>query len=292
MRVLILGGRGQLGTALTDLLKERENGNCHSATSAEADLRKPETLRDTVGRFRPDVVINTAAYNFVDRAEQEVREAFMTNAVGVRELAVVCRDAGAVLIHCSTNYVFDGRKKTPYGESDAPNPLCVYGLSKLAGEVMVARTWEKHFIVRSSGLYGTARSDRIKKNFVEQMLARTGEQAEVRVVRDQRCTPTYCRDLAGALLRLAASRRYGLYHITNGGACSWAEFAREIFRQSGKKIRVKGVLTAAFPTAAERPRNTVLANRNFRRAGFTPLRDWQAALADYLKNRPSGSTQT
>lgn len=292
MRVLILGGRGQLGTALTDLLQRKRRGEFHSAASSEADLRKPDSLREIVGRFRPDVVINTAAYNFVDRAEQEVREAFLTNAVGVGQLATVCRDTGAVLIHISTNYVFDGRKRTPYRETDAPNPLCVYGLSKLSGELMAARNCERHFIVRTSGLYGTARSERVKKNFVEQMLAPSEKQAQVRVVRDQFCTPTTCRDLAEALLRLAASKRYGLYHITNAGGCSWAEFAKEIFRQTGKKTRVKGVPTSAFPTAAERPRNTVLSNAKFRRAGFVPLGKWQEALGDYLMSRPEGAAQT
>lgn len=257
--------------------------------SADADIRNPAAMRDVVARFRPDVIINTAAYNFVDRAEVESRLAFEINALAVRELAKVCRESDTVLLHCSSNYVFNGRKRSPYLETDDPDPLSVYALSKLAGEVMARRAWKKHFIVRTSGLYGFARSDQVKTNFVEQMLARSGNQSKVKVVKDQTCTPTNCRDLASALLELAASRKYGLYHVTNAGQCSWAEFAKAIFKFSDKQTRVASVPSTAFPTAAERPLNSVLSNRKFKASGFTPLRPWPEALKDYLREREAGA---
>src|SRR5437660_1253984 len=178
---------------------------------------------------QPDVVISSAAYHKVEECEQPPALSFGVNAVGPRNLALACRCSNAVLVHFSTDYVFDGARQQPYTETDLPHPLNVYGISKLAGEGMVALTWERHFVIRTCGLYGVAGSSGKGGNFVETMLRKAAEGAPIRVVDDQVLTPTFTGDLAEGVARLLDTEVYGLYHISAEGQCSWHEFARKIF---------------------------------------------------------------
>src|SRR5437868_9512036 len=227
MHYAVLGAVGQLGRDLCPRL----GGHVTALTRAEADLTRPETLQATLTELRPQVVINCAAYNFVDQAETEPEAAFAVNAWGVRALATICRDLDCVLMHFSTDYVFglDEGRSVPYQETEAPGPVSVYGLSKLTGEYLVRALCPRHFVVRTCGLYGVWGSGGKGGNFVETMLRLASQGKPLRVVADQTCTPSYTADVAEAALALVRAGRHGLYHVRSGGACSWHEFARAIF---------------------------------------------------------------
>jgi dTDP-4-dehydrorhamnose reductase len=248
---------------------------------AEADLTRPVELRQTLSSLQPNVVINAAAYTEVDRAESDPAAAFAVNAIGVRDLAILCRDLDCKLIHFSTDYVFglDARRSSAYDESDAAGPINVYGASKLAGESFVASICPKHFILRTCGLYARGES-----NFVETMLRKATAMEPIRVVDDQTCTPTSAADLAQATGALLDGRAYGLYHVTNAGACTWLEFAEAIFRITGKDVPIEPIKSAEYACPARRPHFSVLSNAKWLDTGFAPMRPWQDALRDCLSS--------
>jgi dTDP-4-dehydrorhamnose reductase len=256
-------------------------------TRADADLTRPRELRAALAAMGPDVVVNCAAYNLVDRAESTPHDAFAVNAWGVRDLALVCRDLRCTLVHFSTDYVFglDAARRTPWTETDAPGPCGVYGLSKWAGERLVRELCPRHFVVRTCGLYGVWGSGGKGGNFVETMLRLAGQGKPLRVVADQVCTPTYTADLADAVVRLLGTGRHGLYHLTSGGACSWHEFAAAIFDLAGVAADLTPIGSAEYGAAARRPAYSVLANAAAAAAGLPPLRPWRDALAAYLGER-------
>ncbi|MSQ94940.1 MAG: dTDP-4-dehydrorhamnose reductase [Gemmataceae bacterium] len=281
MKIVILGAAGQLGRQLARVLPDAV-----SLKHEDADLTKPDHLRQTLAQLRPWVVVNAAGYTHVDRAETNADGAFAVNAHGVRDLAVICRELDSPLIHISTNYVFgaDDLRTTPYRESDVPGPISVYGASKLLGECHVQAMCPKHFILRTCGLYGPGGQ---RSNFVEAMLRQAEKGAAIRVVDDQVCTPTSAFDLAYAVRGLVDSETYGLYHVTNSSACSWHEFARSIFEMTKRRVELVAIASSAYPALARRPRYSVLDNSRWIGAGFTPLRSWQEALAQYLAERVS-----
>lgn len=274
-KIAILGAAGQLGQELAALLPDAVG-----LTRQIVDLARPESL-SVLREHRPAIVFNCAAYNLVDQAEAEPEAAFAVNALGVRKLAEVCRDLDGVLVHFSTNFVFglDGFRPEPYRESDAPGPLSVYGVSKLAGEYFARQTCPKHFVIRTSGLYGSKGQGGKGTNFVKTMLRLAGEGKPIRVVDDQILTPTAAADLAEATLRLIEHCPYGLYHLTNGGQCSWFEFAQAIFEISGVKADVSPCSSAERPTPARRPEYSVLTSEH---AAAPKPRSWQDALRAYL----------
>jgi dTDP-4-dehydrorhamnose reductase len=231
-------------------------------------------------------VINAAAYNFVDRAEDERDRASAVNALGPRHLAESCASLDIPLDHVSTDYVFgqDAGRRIPYSEADHPGPLSEYARSKLAGENSVRDVCPKHFIVRTCGLYGRASSPG-KGNFVETMLRLGRERGAVSVVDDQWCTPTSAVDLADAIAGLIATDNYGLYHATNAGSTTWCGFATEIFRLAGLAVDVKPITTAQFGARAGRPAYSVLDSSKLAATIGRPMRPWQEALADYLRSR-------
>jgi dTDP-4-dehydrorhamnose reductase len=282
MRILLTGANGQLGR---DLARAFHGDDLIPLTRAELDVTDAGRVQATILAARPNLVVNTAAYNRVDDAEREVVQAFAVNAIGTRNLALACRAAGAVLVHFSTDYVFDGAKDEPYLEDDMPRPLNVYGVSKLAGEYFVRALTPNHFLVRTSGLYGVAGSRSKGGNFVETMIRLGREQPVVRVVADQVLTPTYTVDLAAAVRSLITTRCYGLYHVTNGGQCSWYDFARAIFEAGDVTARLEPISSAAYGAPAVRPRYSVLTHRALLQAGLADLRPWQEALAAYLVER-------
>jgi dTDP-4-dehydrorhamnose reductase len=283
MRYAVLGAAGQLGRDLCPRL----SGEVLALNREQADLTRPESFRTVLTDWRPDVVINCAAYNFVDRAESEPAAAFAVNAWGVRDLANLCRERDCLLVHFSTDHVFglDEQRRTPWTEADPPGPVSIYGLSKLAGEYLVRAGCPRHLVVRTCGLYGVWGSGGKGGNFVETML-RVGAQGKpVRVVADQVCTPTYTADLAEATVALLSRGRPGVYHVTNSGACSWFEFARAIFEQAQMKAEVMPITSPEYGAPARRPVYSVLAPVGIRTMGLQLLRPWAEALAAYLHER-------
>ncbi|NOX56332.1 MAG: dTDP-4-dehydrorhamnose reductase [Planctomycetes bacterium] len=284
MRVAVIGALGQLGTDLCHKLGDEAVPLTHD----DVELTEPDSIRRALDRAAPEYVVNTAAYNLVDRAEDEPERAYAVNALGARNLATVCADRDVPLVHVSTDHVFglDRDRTKPYRESDAPGPVSVYGVSKLAGEYFVRSLCKRHFVVRTCGLYGKAGlSGRGKGNFVETMLRLGRERPEVRVVDDQRCTPTATVDLAHAIVRLMQTDAYGLYHVTNAGDVTWFEFATEIFRLAGFETRVVPVRSDEFGAKARRPAYSVLDCEKLRAVTGFKLRSWRDALSEYLSRR-------
>ena len=282
MRVLVIGASGQLGT---DLVKVMNGWDLVPITHADLDICDFVYTRKVIEEKKPDVVINTAAFNRVDDCEEEVSKAFWVNAFAVRNLAQICADLDCVLVHISTNYVFDGRKREPYTEEDPPNPLSVYGASKLTGEYFVRNICPKHFIIRTSGLYGVAGSRAKGGNFVETMIRLAREGKPIKVVNDQVLTPTYTRDLAEKIKELVQTEAYGLYHITNSGECSWYEFAAKIFELLDLHSEFAPTTSAEFGAKARRPTYSVLAHNQLRNLGIDDLQPWPEALKVYLKEK-------
>lgn len=282
MRTLLIGGRGQLGTAL----RSRLSGDVVSPDRAELDLANSTRVSERVRSLRPELVINAAAYNLVDRAEDEPEVAFRQNAFAVRNLAQEVDAVGGTLVHVSTDHVFglEGGLGHPWRESDAPGPVSVYGASKLTGEFFARTLCARHLIVRTCGLYGVADS-KGKGNFVGTMLRLGRQQGEVRVVDDQHCTPTRATDLAQAMVDLIAAGATGLYHATNSGATTWCGFAREIFRLAGIATRVIPIRSAEFAAKARRPAWSVLSGEKLAGQRGRSMPDWNVALAEYLAER-------
>ncbi len=280
MTIALIGADGQLGS---DLRRVLPAAGTIPLVFPDFDVTRPEHIHETLGRLAPDVVINTAAFHRVDECETRPHEAYLVNALAVRSLAAFCREAGAVLVHFSTDYVFDGRKTSPYTEDDAPEPLSVYAVSKLAGEGFLRDSGADYFLVRTCGLYGITGPRDKGRNFVDAMAGRADRPEPVRVVADQTATPTSTAELAVRVAALLGTRRFGLYHMTNEGACTWFEFAREIFRRLGRGPEVVPVTSEAYGAAARRPAYSVLDNRRMREAGLPEFSPWPEALGGYLR---------
>jgi len=237
------------------------------------EIRDPESVKSVLARLRPDIVVNTAAAHNVPRCETDEADAYAANAIGPRHLARACADIGARLVHVSTDYVFDGAKRAPYVETDAPNPLNVYGTSKLAGEYAVLANGDDHQVVRSSGLYGVRPCRAKGGNFIDTMFRLAAEKPEVKVVEDEVLTPTFTADLAAQIRVLALEGPPGLYHATNAGQCSWFEFAQQIFALGGLRTPLLSTSVQAFAAPVKRPFYSVLVDAALRAAGLEPLSD-------------------
>lgn len=283
MRYLVIGANGQLGRDLCPRLP----GKVIGVGREQADLTRSDRLQATVAQIQPQVIVNCAAYNFVDRAESEPDLAFAVNALGVQSLARLCGERQITLVHFSSDYVFglDAGRSTPWNEDDPPGPVSVYGASKLAGEYFVRTYCPKHFVIRTCGLYGVWGSGGKGGNFVETMLKLAAQGKPLRIVDDQVCTPTYTRDLANAVVPLIDSGRFGLYHLTSAGSCTWFEFASAIFDLAALKVERSPVTSVEYGAAARRPAYSVLSNRRYESLGFAPMRPWREALATYLTER-------
>ena len=282
MKILLLGASGQLGTDLAEAL----SGHHLVAPPRQSlDLLQFDRVHQVLRSERPQVVINTAAFHRVDDCESRVSTAFEVNGEAVRNLALAARDIEAVLVHYSTDYVFDGSSGRPHREDDLARPLNVYGASKLAGEHLAASVWEKHFLIRTSGLYGRAGSSGKGGNFVETMIRKALAKESIRVVDDQRLTPTSTRELSRATAALIETSHYGLFHVTSQGNCTWYEFAGEIFRLLGLEPDLTPTTSDAFATAARRPAYSVLANHRLDELGMDDLKHWRDALHEYLSDR-------
>ncbi len=278
MKVAVIGATGQLGSDLVKVLKNTEDAVPLTRENIDiTDYRLSErVLRD----IEPEVVINSAAYVRVDDAEDFPEEAFRVNALGARNIALICRELDSVLVHISTDYVFDGRKNV-YNEEDIPNPLNVYGNSKLAGEYFVRNILDRHYIIRVSSLFGVAGSSGKGGNFVETMINKANSR-EIKVVEDIVMSPTYTRDAADIIINIITKKLpFGIYHVANKGKCSWYEFARTIFEMLGMKVSLFPVKSSMIPYKAKRPCSSPLESIKLRKYGLE-MQSWENALKDYL----------
>jgi dTDP-4-dehydrorhamnose reductase len=286
MRVVMVGAGGQLGRELRKVLPE---DTTVALERSDLDVCDGEAVTTRLKALGPEVIINAAADNRVDAAETAPADAVGVNVLGAASLARASRDLDAFLIQVSTDYVFDGCAKRPYTEEDVPNPLGAYGRSKLAGELMVRTIAPRHAVVRTSGLYAAGGTRAKGGSFIDRVLEKARAGETLKVVDDQVTAPTWTRDLAVALVRLLprllrGEAPVGIYHITNGGECSWYEFARAVLELTGVRATLEPVETQHRPALALRPGYSVLANTRLATLGEPPLRSWRDALTAYLKN--------
>jgi dTDP-4-dehydrorhamnose reductase len=282
MNVAVIGANGQLGSDISAVFSDA-GCNVRPLTHADIEIESVDSVKQALTACQPEIVINTAAMHHVERCETEPLKAYAANALGPRNLAAVCNDLGAVFMHVSTDYVFDGAKKIPYVEGDLPNPLNTYGNTKLAGEHFTASISRKYFVVRTSGLYGKAPCrGKGGLNFVDLMLKLAKERPEVRVVDSEVVTPTYTLELAKQLLLLSRTDAYGVYHATAEDSCTWYAFAQEVFRITGAGVRLTVASATEFPAKVPRPHYSVLENSGLKTTKLNVFRDWRSGLASYL----------
>jgi len=280
LKILLTGKHGQVGSALLRVLGRA--GEVIAWGRSDLDLLDLKSIPEKMRKLRPAVIVNAAAYTAVDRAERERELAFAVNAEAVRALAAEARKLDALLVHFSTDYVFDGEKATPYVESDAPNPINVYGASKLAGERAIAESGCRHVIFRTGWVYSAS-----GRNFVRAILAAAREKPELHVVNDQRGAPTAADAIAEAVAKIIASNGLktlasGLYHLSAGGETTWYGFAKEILQRKGIAVPVVPATSDQYPAAAKRPRNSLLDSGLLRRTFGVALADWRGPLAAVL----------
>lgn len=288
MSILVIGANGQLGTDLCQVLR---NFDVVPLTHAEIEITKMNSVKEAFEKYKPNIVINTAAYIRVDDCEGDPDRAFQVNALGARNVAVLAHEQGAKLVNISTDYVFGGDRESrdkPYTEFDTPIPSNLYGESKVAGEYLVQHLCARHFIVRTSALFGTKGASGKGGNFVETMLRLAKEKEELKVVNDQIFSPTYTKDLAKKIVQLIETEYYGIFHITNKGSCSWYEFAEEILKLAGLKTPLIPITSDQYPQTARRPQFSVLDNYHLRLLGMDDMRPWREALKDYLEGWQNG----
>lgn len=282
MRIAVIGANGQLGS---DVVAAFANNGDDVAplTHYDVELSSIDSVSVCLKSLHAQLVVNTAAMHHVEKCEQEPAKAFAVNGLGVRNLALVVREIGATLMHISTDYVFDGAKGNPYEESDVPRPLNVYGNTKLSGEHFVRSTLEKHFVLRTSAIYGK-NPCRAKGglNFIELMLKLARDRGEVRVVDSEVVTPTSTTELGRQMVAISRSEFYGLYHATAEGSCSWYEFAREIFSVTRTKVTLKVAGPNEFPAKVPRPKYSVLENHRLKSHNLNIFRPWQEGVREYL----------
>lgn len=286
MKLLITGSNGQLGRELNKQLINRTDITVFNTEVREdtenniipLDITDFDSVMETTRELKPDIIINCAAHTAVELCETDKENAYKINAEGPKNLAIAAKANGAKLVHVSTDYVFEGNGEKPYIETDMVNPQSVYGTTKLAGEKFVQQYCEEYFIIRTAWLYGDG------KNFVKTMLRLAENNTEIRVVSDQYGTPTSTKELAGMILYLMGKNYYGIYHGTCEGSTTWYEFAIEIFKETGKDIKVIPVTTEEYPTPTKRPAYSILENQKLNALGGYQMKHWKDALKEYLKN--------
>ncbi|MBR5773008.1 MAG: dTDP-4-dehydrorhamnose reductase [Clostridia bacterium] len=277
MKVAVTGCKGQLGA---DLTAEMEKRNIQAAgiDIDTVDITDYEALEAFIEAEKPDAVVHLAAYTAVDKAEQEKEKCALINVKGTENIAKICGEKGIKLLYTSTDYIFGGEGDTPFETDSSSAPCNYYGLTKYEGEQAVKKHCPQHFIVRISWVFGVH-----GKNFVYTMLRLAENNREIRVVNDQTGSPTFTPDISKLICDMIATDKYGVYHATNEGFCTWAEFAAEIMRRAGKDTKIIPVSTEQYPTPAKRPRNSRLSKKSLDDAGFTRLPRWEDALDRFLE---------
>lgn len=276
MKILVTGYTGQLGY---DVVREglAENLEITGIGSKDVDITNRQEVLNYVRKYQPDAIIHCAAYTAVDQAEDDKEKCWAVNVNGTKYLVEAAKEVQAKFMYISTDYVFNGQGSVPFTETDKASPIGYYGLTKYEAEKIVQSELMEWYIVRISWVFGIN-----GKNFVKTMLSLAETHNELNVVSDQIGSPTYTYDLSKLLIKMIQTDKYGIYHATNDGFCSWAEFAEEIFRQSGKNVKVNSIRTEEYPTRAERPKNSRMSKQKLIESGFEPLRSWQEALQHYL----------
>ena len=276
MKVLVTGYTGQLGF---DVVREGEKHGIRMIGIGREvlDITKEEEVYRYVEKVNPDAIIHCAAYTAVDKAEDDKETCWNINVKGTKFIATAAQNVKAKFMYISTDYVFDGKGEEPLREVDKPDPMGYYGLTKYEGEKIVRDLLEEHFIVRISWVFGMN-----GQNFIKTMLRLSETRNELNVVGDQYGSPTYTFDLARLLIDMIQTKKYGIYHASNEGFCTWAEFATEIFKQANKDVKVNSISTEEYPTRAVRPKNSRMSKQKLTDNGFVPLPKWQDALKHYL----------
>ncbi len=276
--ILVTGANGQLGQSLRQRCSAFPSMKLHFYTREDFDLEQPDQMASVLDRHQFDVVINAAAYTAVDLAEKEPDRAFAINTKGVTELAELCVSRKIILLHVSTDYVFNGQSRVPYPEDQTTAPLGIYGQSKLQGELAVSEMNPAHYIVRTSWLYGP-----YGNNFLKTMLRLADQGKSLTITTEQTGSPTSTLDLADALLKLLEIQApYGIYHFSNTGQTTWHGFAQEIFRQTHQLDQVQLAETDEYPTFAQRPKYSVLDTNKITQTLQQPIRSWQEALTEVI----------
>jgi len=283
MVVVVTGASGQLGQALQSIAEKHLDIDFVCCDSNTLNITQPDTIREVFSKHQPQFCINAAAYTAVDKAESESEKAHLINTLGAKNVAEVCKQFDTILLHISTDFVFDGTKKFPYNELDITHPKGIYGQTKLDGEIAIQETWEKHVIIRTSWVYS-----QFGHNFMKTMLRLATQRSEISVVNDQTGTPTHAIDLAEVLLKictsilhLPSSNLFGIYHFSNEGQCSWYDFAKAIFKKNKLDIKVHPIPTSSFPTPAQRPAYSVLDKSKIKSVFGVEIHPWETSL----KNR-------
>jgi dTDP-4-dehydrorhamnose reductase len=276
MKVVVTGAAGQLGQDVLFEL-ERKNHQAFGVDRQQLDITNEEDVLAFISKVKPDVILHCAAYTNVDAAEENEDAAYQVNAAGTENLAKAAKLNGSKVMYISTDYVFDGTANEPYEVDEPTQPLGAYGRTKLAGEQLLQKHLDEFFIVRTAWVFGV-----YGNNFVKTMIRLGKERGEVGVVHDQVGSPTYTVDLAKFMVELMETDKYGIYHATNSGVCSWYEFAVEIFKQANMNVTVNPLTSDQFPRPAARPKYSVLSKKMIEQQGLKPLRDWKEALAAYL----------
>ncbi|PKB42622.1 dTDP-4-dehydrorhamnose reductase [Cellulophaga sp. RHA19] len=282
LKILVTGANGQLGKCIYDVAKGYPEYSFHFKSSKDLDITDNEALQKLFIKEKYNYCINSAAYTAVDKAESNKEAAFLVNAKAVKFLAEVCKKTETTFIHISTDFVFDGTKTSPYTETDTPNPINVYGESKLKGEEYIQEILSEYFIIRTSWVYSE-----YGNNFVKTMLRLGKEREELSVVNDQIGSPTYAGDLANVILKIIETRsvNYGLYHYSNEGEISWFDFAKEIFRINNINIKLSPIKSEEYPTPAKRPNNSVMVNKKAMEQLDLIVYDMLESLTKNLKNK-------
>ena len=277
MKVLVTGTKGQLGFDVCNELTRRGIEN-QGIDRDECDITNKQAVLDYIYNYAPDVVVHCAAYTAVDRAESEEHVCRRVNRDGTEYIALACKTINAKMVYISTDYVFNGEGDKFFEVDDETGPLNMYGLTKLEGEEQVRKILEKYFIVRISWVFGVNGN-----NFINTMLRLAGGNKELQIVADQIGSPTFTYDLAPLICDMIETEKYGTYHATNEGECSWAEFAEHIFKVAGQNVLVHHITTEEYPTKAVRPKNSRLSKKSLDEAGFRRLPDWKDAVERYIK---------
>uniref|UniRef100_UPI004049B773 dTDP-4-dehydrorhamnose reductase n=1 Tax=Flavobacterium sp. TaxID=239 RepID=UPI004049B773 len=280
MVVLVTGANGQLGQAIQSVVENYPSIEFVFCSSKDLDITNLANCAAVFEKHKPHFCINAAAYTAVDKAEIEPEKAHLINVIGAQNVAEVCKKQDTILLHVSTDFVFDGTSTIPYSETDIPNPSGVYGQTKLDGEIAIQNTWNKHFIIRTSWVYSP-----FGNNFMKTMLRLGNEKEELSVVADQIGTPTNAVDLAECLVKICTTNNqqptnnlFGIYNFSNEGQCSWHDFAKEIFRLNNIVINLKPIPTEAYPTPAKRPNYSVLDKKKITTTFGIPINNWQESL--------------
>ncbi len=284
MKIVIIGSAGQLGSDLVEIYDGSDN-EIVPLDHNNIDVTDFENSKEVLHSIKPEAIVNCAAYVRVDDSEDHIEHAFAVNAFGARNLAIIGKELGSILLHISTDYVFDGKKGSPYTEEDVPNPVNVYGCSKLSGEYFIKSILNRHYILRTASLYGIRGSSGKGGNFVETIIGKAKRNEDIKVVDDIIMSPTYTKDLADAIRKITDTKLpFGIYNAVNSGHCSWFQFASKILETLALDARISPIKNETLRSKARRPEFSALNNSRLKKYGIE-FEDWDSALTRYLRDK-------